>query len=462
MQAATAPGRAYGKMFESLGESAGQAIETYSKNKQRGEMLDGQIGTILTNMTPEKQKEIETSPFKPQLDKFLAGEMPLSKKESFFGSLMLDMKMDEQQKQTERQDYLWKKQLQDEKATNEFSRFMFTEGGPTPLDPDPFAPAPDRQYLPSPAERFMQSAGGKEEARRIAESEMSDQAKMQAFQSVMARETAQVPKGTSTVTLMGEDGKPYHWRIDSAGTPIQRIGPAQTQPGVIRSPEEELVIEEGKLNMKANVDLLNVMDKKSRDLIGTGRTARAALNTLNRLPQDATTGGFSQGINTLKKYLNSAGVKFDPEELQNIATYEQFMQQTGEFLFKSIQQTKGSISNAEMKIFMNINPGSVQSRAGNEAMLQFIIANGDRAARRLRYKQDLELQGDIPPGQRVRMLDDWLEQEENSLVHLLGPLQQMQNASNAPPAKPGVGAKQVRPRGGVIKSSSGMTITPLP
>lgn len=460
MQAATAPGRFAKDSLTEAGRAAGDAIETYSKNKQRSEMLDGQIGTILTNMTPEKQKEIETSPFKPQLDKFLAGEMPLSKKESFFGSLMLDMKMDEQQKQTERQDYLYNRERDALEASDEFNRFMVA---PTPnqLPDDPFAPVPP-PFGDAPVQRFIQTEAGQEAAKEISESDMSDQAKMQAFQSIMARETAQVPKGGFTDDIVGPDGQVYTYRFNNDGSVRALVGKTPAQPGVIRSPQEELVIEEGKLNMKANVDLLNEMDKKSRALIGTGQTAREALNTLNRLPADATTGGFSQGINTIKKYLNSAGVKFGPEELQNIATYEQFMQQTGEFLFKSIQQTKGSISNAEMKIFMSINPGSVQSRAGNEAMLRFIIASGDRAKKRLRYKQDLELRGDIPPGQRVRMLDDWLEQEENSLVHLLGPLEQMQNASNAPPAPPRSGARQVPQGGGVIRTTSGGEIKLIP
>lgn len=189
MQAATAPGRFAKDSLTEAGRAAGDAIETYSKNKQKSEMLDGQIGTILTNMTPEKQKEIETSPFKPQLDKFLAGELTLSKKESFFGSLMLDMKMDEQQKQTERQDYLWGRQKGQDEATDESNRFLFAKGGPTPLDPDPFAPPPDRQFLPSPAERFMQTEEGKEEARRIAESEMSDQAKVLAYKQVYDSES---------------------------------------------------------------------------------------------------------------------------------------------------------------------------------------------------------------------------------------------------------------------------------
>ena len=102
MQAATAPGRAYGKMFESLGESAGQAIETYSKNKQRSDMLDGQIGTILMNMSPEQRAQLDSNPIGKTLKKFVNQDLSLSGKESLLGSLAIDMQMDAQQREQDR------------------------------------------------------------------------------------------------------------------------------------------------------------------------------------------------------------------------------------------------------------------------------------------------------------------------------------------------------------------------
>lgn len=500
MQAATAPGRAYGKMFESLGESAGDAIETYSKNKQRSEMLDGQIGAILMNMTPEQQAQLDSNPIGKTLKKFVNQDLSLSGKESLLGSLAIDMQMDAQRKQTEQRDYLFNQQKAQHEAVKRFnqrSMGMIPNPEVEKIDAEiqqeqiglnrviTNPPTASKTGIPAPSQEHL-VAGFTARIKALEESKeaLDSQIPMMAAdgqtfvdrygtptsaeeagvvrEDYLRRQTAQVQKGGFTDDIVGPDGQVYTYRFNNDGSVRALVGKTPAQPGLTRSPKEELVIEEGKLNMKANVDLLNEMDKKSRDLIGTGRTARAALSTLNRLPQDATTGGFSQAINTLKKYLNSAGVEFGPEELQNIATYEQFMQQTGEFLFKSIQQTKGSISNAEMDIFMNINPGSVQSRAGNEAMLRFIIASGDRAAKRLRYKQDLELRGDIPPGPRVRMLDDWLEQEENSLVHLLDPLQQMQNTSNAPTAPLRSGARQVPQGGGVIRTTSGGEIKLIP
>ena len=120
MQSATAPGRAYGKMFESLGESAGQAIETFSKNKQRSEALDGQIGAILMNMSPEQRDQLENNPIGKTLEKFVKQDLSLSGKESLLGGLLVDQKMDAQKRQRDQQDYLWEKQKATDDATKRF------------------------------------------------------------------------------------------------------------------------------------------------------------------------------------------------------------------------------------------------------------------------------------------------------------------------------------------------------
>ena len=458
MQAATAPGRAYGKMFESLGESAGQAIETYSKNKQKSEMLDGQIGTILTNMTPEKQKEIETSPFKPQLDKFLAGEMPLSKKESFFGSLMLDMKMDEQQKQTERQDYLYNRERDALEASDEFNRFMVA---PTPnqLPDDPFAPVPP-PFGDAPVQRFIQTEAGQEAAKEISESGMSDQAKMQAFQSIMARETAQVPKGGFTDDIVGPDGQVYTYRFNNDGSVRARVGKTPAQPKPYMSADEQLVLSEKQGASEANMKRLSTLDDRLRQAWDTGNSARAALSTLRSFSKNQTTGGFSRLKTDFVKALNSLGMDVGQDTLKDTAKFENFTQQAGKFLFDSIQQTKGSISNAEMTIFMNINPSEKNTILGNTLMLEFVIAAGERAERKLRYKQDLEGQG-LPSYKQVRLLDEFDKLPENKITQILDPIIG-DGGQSASPSAPRSGARQVPQGGGVIRTNSGGVIKLIP
>jgi len=499
MQAATAPGRAYGKMFESLGESAGQAIETYSKNKQRSEMLDGQIGTILRNMTPEKQKEMESSSLKPDFDKFLAGELTLSKKESFAGSLLLDMKMDEQQRQTDRQDFLWDREKAEHEAIKRFNQRS------TGMIPNPEVekidaeieqerlglnrvmnapPTVSKSGIPAPSQErlvagFTARINALEESKEGLDSQIpmmaadgptfvdrygtpdSWQEAQLVREDYIRRQTAQVPKGTSTVTMMGEDGKPYLYRIDSAGNPIQRIGPAPTQLSAYMSADDQLALKEKMGDSEANMKRLGLLDDNLRATIGTGDTARNALATLNRLPDDATTGGFSESINTIKKYLASAGFDLPADALQDIATTEHFMRWSGEFLFDSIEKTKGSISDSEMRTFKSMNPGMVQTRAGNNAMLNFIIAAGDRAKRKLLYKQALEGEG-LPSYRRVQLLDEFDGLPENQIIHhlegtpgLLG-----DPSASATPSPPRSGARHDPQGGGGIQTTGGGTFTP--
>ena len=450
-------GAAQARANEAFGDTVANAIETYSKSKQESEMLDGQIGTILTNMSPEKQKEIESSPFKPQLDKFLAGEMSLSKKKSFFGSLMLDMQMDAQQKQAEQQDYLYNRQRDALEALDESNRFMVTRPI-NPLPDDPFAPLPEF-YGDAPIQKFMQTEAGQKAAKEISESDMSDQAKMQAFERVMAGEASQAPKGGFTQTILDADGKPRAIRFDSLGNPIADLGLAPTQQKPYMSVDEQLAFHEQKGLSEANVKRLGVMDDALRASMATADTARSALATLNRLPDDAKTGGFTEAINEIQKYLNSAGFDFDPETLKRIGNTEQFMQKTGEFLFDSIADTKGSISNAEMNIFRSINPGMKQSRLGNRLMLEFIAAAGERAKRKLLFKQDLEADT-LSSREMVRALDEFDRLPENQIVQILEPIVGGQSAG--PPATPLSGARQVPQGGGAFRSSGGAIITPLP
>ena len=459
MQAATAPGRAWGDAFEAVGREGAEAIETFSKNKQKSEMLDGQIGTILENMTPEKQKEMESSPLKPDFDKFLKGELTLTKKESFVGSLLLDRQMDKEQEQTDRQDFLWNRQKELAEAQDESNRFMFTEGGPTPLDLDPFAPVSDRLFSPAPFEKFLQTEAGQEAAKEISESGMSDQAKMLAFQNLMAREAAQTPKGGFTDDIIGPDGQAHTYRFNNDGSVRAHVGKTPAQGREYMSVDEQVAVYEQKGFSEANVKRLGELDDNLRASMDTGETARNALATLNRLPDDAKTGGFTESINTIQKYLNSAGFEFDPKVLRRVATTEQFMQQTGEFLFQSIQQTKGSISNSEMKIFQSINPGMVQSRAGNIAMLQFIEAAGKRAKRKLLFKQDLEADA-LSSREMVRALDEFDKLPVNQITHIIDPIVGDGSQPAGPPSAPRSGARQVPQGGGVIRTSGGGTFTP--
>jgi hypothetical protein len=90
MEAATAPGRAYGNAFSNLGKVAGDAFKAYGENKKKGEAADMQIGAILEGMSDERKAEITSgdNPLGKSLEKFIQGELPHSKKEALLGSLV--------------------------------------------------------------------------------------------------------------------------------------------------------------------------------------------------------------------------------------------------------------------------------------------------------------------------------------------------------------------------------------
>jgi hypothetical protein len=90
MEAATAPGRAYGNAFANLGKVAGDAFKAYGENKKKGEAADMQIGAILEGMSDERKAEITSgdNPLGKSLEKFIQGELPHSKKEALLGSLV--------------------------------------------------------------------------------------------------------------------------------------------------------------------------------------------------------------------------------------------------------------------------------------------------------------------------------------------------------------------------------------
>ena len=498
MQAATAPGRAYGQMFANLGKIAADSLDKFRANKKKKEEEDLNYKAAKGFLTQNPELALKTfnADDEDEIDAVAKG---LSRSPEM-GKLLSGLSsMSAQQEQIDRQDELWERKKAEHEAIKRFNQRS------TGMIPNPEAekidaeieqekiglnrvitnpPTASKSGIPAPSQEHL-VAGFTARIKALEESKegLDSQIPMMAAdgptfvyrygtpgswqeaqlvrEDYLRRQTAQVPKGTSTVTMLGEDGKPYLYRIDSAGTPIQRIGPAPTQPSAFMSVDDQLGMSEKMGDSDANMKRLGLLDDNLRATIGTGDTARNALATLNRLPDDATTGGFSESINTIKKYLVSAGFDLPADALQDIATTEQFMQQTGEFLFKSIQQTKGSISNAEMRIFQSINPGMVQTRAGNMAMLKFIEGAGARARRKLRYKQELEGEG-LPSYRRVRLLDEFDGLPENQIIHHLeGTPGLLGNPSaSATPARPREGARQVQPGGGAIRTSGGGTFTP--
>ena len=111
----------------------------------------------------------------------------------------------------------------------------------------------------------------------------------------------------------------------------------------------------------------------------------------------------------------SAGVDFTDAEKEELANAEKFTQLSGEFVFKAISQTKGSISEKEMDLFQAMSPSMVNSKLGNRLMLEYAQKRADRDVRLNKYIQGLKKQKMLPQ-ERVEMAMDWLNDPANDIT----------------------------------------------
>jgi len=93
MQAATAPGRAYGQMFANLGKTAGDTIKQYGLNKEKRAKLTGEIEAYYKE-NPNALGEIGMSGDEAQdkkdfteREKFVKGDMSMAQLEGYAGKL---------------------------------------------------------------------------------------------------------------------------------------------------------------------------------------------------------------------------------------------------------------------------------------------------------------------------------------------------------------------------------------
>ena len=138
----------------------------------------------------------------------------------------------------------------------------------------------------------------------------------------------------------------------------------------------------------------------------------------------------------------SAGVDFTDDEKEKLANAEKFNQLSGEFVFKAISQTKGSISEKEMDLFQAMSPSMVNSKLGNRLMLEYAQKRANRDVELNKYIQGLKKQGMLPQ-ERVEMAMAWLNDPANDITQDLyehfGPSINSRNPSpQAQPKRQGV------------------------
>ena len=196
------------------------------------------------------------------------------------------------------------------------------------------------------------------------------------------------------------------------GTPGEVVGFAPTQPRRIPAPEEIRKTNIDKTEDDQAMDIES--DWRGRAITGrnTTQTVKSMLSTLDKVDD---TGGFADFKNTLTKYAMSAGFDFTDAEKDQLANAEKFTQLSGEFVFKAISQTKGSISEKEMDLFQAMSPSMVNSKLGNRLMLEYAQKRANRDVELNKYIQGLKKEGMLPQ-QRVEMAMDWLNDPANDIT----------------------------------------------
>ena len=233
------------------------------------------------------------------------------------------------------------------------------------------------------------------------------------FMKLRDRE-AEENKGTGKTMTINDPatGQNVIAQVNPDGSPGRVVGIAPTQPPRIRDPRDE---REANINKtEDNQAMATEADWKGRALTGrnTIQTVKTMLSTLDKVDD---TGGFEPFKNTLRKYAMSAGVDFTDAEKEELANAEKFTQLSGEFVFKAISQTKGSISEKEMDLFQAMSPSMVNSKLGNRLMLEYAQKRADRDIRLNKYIQGLKKQKMLPQ-ERVEMAMDWLNDPANDIT----------------------------------------------
>ena len=214
------------------------------------------------------------------------------------------------------------------------------------------------------------------------------------FMKLQARE-AEANKGTGKTMNVFDPNSQQNViaQVNPDGSPGRIVGIAPTQPPRIPDPKD---VRKANINKtEDNQAMATESDWKGRALTGrnTIQTVKTMLSTLDKVDD---TGGFSDFKNTLTKYAMSAGFDFTDAEKEELANAEKFTQLSGEFVFKAISQTKGSISEKEMDLFQAMSPSMVNSKLGNRLMLEYAQKRADRDVRLNKHIQGLKKGGMLP------------------------------------------------------------------
>jgi len=230
--------------------------------------------------------------------------------------------------------------------------------------------------------------------------------KREALKFMQAKQK-QAPTISRVVNMEDGQGGFQQVGVDSAGDPIRSFGPPKPS-GMYPTPEEarkqKILIgrtEDAMKSVKSYVDGSSLAIKQ----------AEQANLALRNLPD--TTGGITSFVNDMKVLAESVGIDLPENYTEDMKDIGVFRQLTGQFLFDAMSNTKGSITENEMRLFRQISPDIDNSKAANEAMLGLYVKAGERAKGRRNLIRGLQ-EKDVDPREIERAIEKF--DEENSLM----------------------------------------------
>lgn len=396
-------GEVQGQMFANIGKQIGSTLEKFRMNKEKKETEQRAENLFI--------KQYESNPDHPifknfninGIDEAKAVAKDLSKDPALVKSAMQLGQMAQQQDSARQAATLnamtiaaKAQQLGNNQSKTDSYKGLFKKNAQGQV--------PAEQIYPQ-AKGFIQSIQGQDMNPEVAASLAASFQKRSDDSSKSAGRTTIVNPTT---------GKSQVVNLNSKGQPTSVVGEAPSQPRRYRTPEEEEQINTTSARNDRGLNFADSVFDQAQSSLATKETAKEALGRLDNID----TGGLAEAKIGILKLANSMGVPLSEETLKEIGDTEAFMSATGNFLFDSIQKTKGSISDSEMKIFRSINPGIVQTKEGNRIMLNYFIAKADRDQRLADYVEELEIDN-VSPTQIQRKARAWLKKPENDLSNRL-------------------------------------------
>jgi len=231
------------------------------------------------------------------------------------------------------------------------------------------------------------------------------------FQQAMAFRQMNQPKDQKIarmITVQDGNGGFTQVGVDEGGNAVKNFG-SPKPPGMYRTPKEAQDEQILVGRTKDAMDFNKVARENSNIAISQAEQAQQALKYL---PE--TTGGLTSFVNEMKVIGESLGIDLPEGYQKDMADIGAFRQLTGQFLFEAMSNTKGAITEREMKLFRQISPDIDNSRAANKLMLEIYVKAGDRAKQRRDLIRDLQRK-DEDPRQIQIAIEDF--DDANSLIN---------------------------------------------